>query len=239
MSGSRGGLLTGVDHVAALDDLAWRQVNYAAEEVRAPFWNVDSHRRSLGIERPGPPEPGGIWETACRLVRDYEFATPGRIRAIYRRGSALLGRDLLLEGHFAGLRFHMGVRVTEIVDETGPERIWGWSYETLDGHLERGKMSYLVTKHPTSGRVEFLVSGYSQRSPDLGPVVKLGWAVFGRSTQLRFYRHCGERLNRLVQQALAGRAPGPAHVADGVVLAPSDATPHRFDVVHVRLEHPG
>lgn len=239
MSDSRGDLLAGVDHVAALADLEWRHVNYAAEEVREPLWNFDSHRRSLGVERPGPPEPGGIWETACRLVRDYEFAVPGRVRAIYRRESALLGRDLLLEGRFFGLRFHMGARITEIIDETHPERMWGWSYETLDGHLERGKMSYLVTKHPTSGRVEFLVSGFSQRSPGLGPLVRLGWAVFGRSTQLRFYRHCGERLNRLVQEALAGRAPGPPPVSDGVVLVPSDTVPRRLDVVHVDLDHPG
>ncbi|MEB3367951.1 DUF1990 family protein [Saccharopolyspora mangrovi] len=239
MSGTRGDLLAGVDHVAALADLEWRHVNYAAEEVREPLWNFDSHRRCLGVERPGPPEPGGVWETACRLVRDYEFAVPGRIRAIYRRESALLGRDLLLEGRFFGLRFHMGVRVTEIVDEARPERVWGWSYETLEGHLERGKMSYLVTKDLTSGRVEFLVSGFSQRSPGLAPLVRLGWAVFGRRTQLRFYRHCGERVKRLLQEALAGRAPDPVQVSDGVVLVPSDAAAHRLDVVRVHLDHPG
>lgn len=239
MINSRGRLLAGVDHVAALADLGRRHVNYSAEEAREPIWNFDAHRSSLGVEQPGPPEAGGIWETACRLVRGYEFTSPGRIRAIYRRDSPLLGRDMLLEGRFCGLRFHMGVRVTEVVDETSPERVWGWSYETLEGHLEQGKMSYLVTKHLTSGRVEFLVSGFSQHSPGLGPLVRLGWTVFGRSTQLRFYRRCGERLNRLVRESLAGRAPGPAHVADGVVLAPSGIVPHRFDVVHIRLDHPG
>ncbi|RRO19332.1 DUF1990 family protein [Saccharopolyspora rhizosphaerae] len=239
MSGSRSGLLVGVDHVAALDDLTWRKVNYAAEEVREPHWNFDTHRRFLGVERPGPPEPGRIWETACRLVRDYEFAVPSRIRAIYRCGSPLLGRDLLLEGRFSGMRFHMGVRITEVVDESSPQRVWGWAYETLEGHLERGKMSYLVVKHPGSGRVEFVVSGCSQRSPGLGPVVELGWALFGRPTQLRFYGHCGVRLERLVRESLAGRPPGPPRVSDGVALAPSDGVPHRFDVVHARLDHPG
>ncbi|TWF95431.1 DUF1990 family protein [Saccharopolyspora dendranthemae] len=239
MTGSRGDLLAGVDHLAALEDLGRRQVNYSAAEVREPAWNFDAHRRSLGSEEPGPPEPGGVWETACRLVRDYEFAVPRRIRAIYRRDSPLLGRDMLLEGAFYGLRFHMGVRVTEVLDESSPERVWGWSYETLEGHIERGKMSYLVIKHPTSGRVEFLVSGYSQHSPGLAPLTRLGWAAFGRSTQLRFYRHCAARMDRLVTESLEGRAPGPAREADSVVLAPSGMVAHRFGGVHLRLDHPG
>lgn len=236
MSTSRDALLAGVDHVAALADLERRQVNYYAEDVREPAWNFDDHRRILGVERPGPPEPGGLWETACRLVRDYEFTVPRRIRAIYHRDSALLGRNMLLEGLFYGLRLHMGVRVTEIFDETDPDRMWGWSYETLEGHVERGKMSYLVIKHRTSGRVEFLISGYSQRSPGLGPLIRLGWILFGRTTQLRFYRRCGERMKQLVED---GRAPGPTRAENGVILAPSGSVAPRFGAAHVRLDHPG
>lgn len=239
MSGARGRLLAGVDHVAALEELRLRQVNYAAEEVRAPEWNFDAHRHQLGTERPGPPEPGGIWETACRLVGDYEFSSPERIRAIYSGDSPLLGRDLLLEGRFYGLRFHMGVRVTSVVDEVEPQRAWGWAYETLEGHLERGKMGYQVVKHPASGRVEFLVEGYSQLSPAVRPLLSFGWAMFGRRTQLGFYRRCGARLARLVREDQDGRGPVRAHRSDGVVLAPSDAVPHRSDAFGPRVGHPG
>ncbi|GAB3299810.1 DUF1990 family protein [Parasphingorhabdus pacifica] len=227
MRSRHGHLLAGVDHVAALEDLHDRRINYLAEEVRGPLWNVDAHRQYLGTESPGPAEPGGLWETACELVADYEFSPPDRVRAIYRPEAPLLGRDMLLEGRFCGLRFHMGVRVTGVIDETLPERVWGWSYETLEGHLERGKMSYLVAKHPASGRVEFIMSGFSQRSPTLDPLLKLGWAAFGRRTQLRFYHHCGQQLGRLVRAGLAGHRPGPAHEADGIVLAPSLAAPPR------------
>jgi hypothetical protein len=72
----------------------------------------------LARERPGPPVPGQAWDTACALVRGYEFCEPRILRAVYRRGDDLLGRDMLLEGRFFGLRFHLGVRITEVIDET-------------------------------------------------------------------------------------------------------------------------
>ena len=78
----------------------------------------------LGTERPGDPEADGCWETACQLVRDYQFAAPEIIRAVYRPSAALLGRDMLLEGRFLGLRFLMGVRVTEVVDTRRATSSW-------------------------------------------------------------------------------------------------------------------
>lgn len=45
---------------------------------------------------------------------------------------------MLLEGRFWILRFYLGVRVIGVIDETretahGPERVWGWCYQTLQG----------------------------------------------------------------------------------------------------------
>lgn len=84
----------------------------------------------------------------------------------------------------------MGVRITDVVDTeraAGAERVWGWSYDTLQGHLERGRMTYEVVKHRNTGRVEFVLYGRSQPA-ELGRVLRLGWTAFGRRTQLRFYR---------------------------------------------------
>ena len=53
----------------------------------------------------------------------------------------------------------MGVRITSIVEEgeepDADRRIWGWGYETLQGHLQRGRVVYRVAKHREMGRVEF------------------------------------------------------------------------------------
>jgi len=230
------------DPAALLDDLAGRKVNFGPEELDCGEWHRDTRRTPLPAEQPGDPEPHGSWETARRLVEAYEAAEPRIIRGVYRAGASLCGRDMLLEGRFHGLHFHMGVRVTEVLDETrdGQDRVWGWTYETLEGHLERGRMTYEVVKHTDTGAVEFVTRGVSQRSPALGPVVGLGWRLFGRRTQLRFYDGCGARMRRIVGDVVAGRAPLPTPVVvAGLVHAPSDAQPLRRDRLAVRRTNPG
>ena len=239
-----------VDETAALDQLRHRQINY--DPARAPqdgrpdgHWHVDSGDAIIGQEPPGPPVPGGAWETGCVLVRQYEFAEPRILRAAYRGDSELAGRDMLLEGRFFGLRFYLGVRVTGLIDETrdadgGPERVWGWSYQTLQGHLEQGRLSYEVIKNLATGRVTFRVSGYSRAAPIPSPVIRCGFRLFGRWTQHRFYQAIQRRLRTLVQAAQRGAAlPSPMVRADGVVLAPSGATLHPLERLARSWVHPG
>jgi uncharacterized protein (UPF0548 family) len=239
-------LFASVDEAAALGQLHHRQINYdpalAPQDGRADgHWHVDSGDIVIGREPPGPPVPGGPWETGCALVREYEFAEPRILRAVYRRGSGLAGRDMLLEGRFFGLRFHLGVRVTGVIDETrDTERVWGWSYQTLEGHLEQGRLSYEVIKQLDTGRVLFRVSGYSRMAPIPNPVVRLGFQLFGRWTQQRFYRAVQLRLRRLVADAQRGTTlPSPAIRADGLVLAPSGTTPHPLERLARSWLHPG
>jgi uncharacterized protein (UPF0548 family) len=237
-------LLGNIDYVTALAGLRNRGINYDPGEVRPPEWNFDVHRSVIGSEQPGPPVPHAVWETARDLVRDYEFTPPELIRAVYHRRDPLLGRTLLLEGRFFGLRFYMGVRITVLLDETRnhQQRVWGWAYETLEHHLERGKVTYEVVKHLDSGQVEFVASCQSQRSPGLGPILRLGWLLFGRRTQLRFYRRCGQRLRELVRASLSGtpvtktvRSP---LTIDDLVLVPSGVQPHPLDRFTIRQHNP-
>jgi uncharacterized protein (UPF0548 family) len=236
---TRAVLLDRADAAAALAAQRALRVNFDPAEVD-DGWHHDRSRSRLGREASGPPEPDGVWETACRLVAAYEMADPTIIRAVYDPRAGLDGRDMLLEGRFLRLRFYFGVRITEVIDEHGDgRRTWGWAYETLEGHLERGRMSYEVVKDQTSGEVELVINAYSQGAPTLGPVTRLGWMVFGRRVQLHFYRECGRRLRRMVARRVRCSDPVPERlVVDGLVLAPSDAGPgHRR--LTVRRHHPG
>lgn len=61
----------------------------------------------------------------------------------------LAQRNMLLQVRFGPLRFLVGCRVGAVADETRtiegrPVRVWGWSYSTLAGHFERGRMDYAV-----------------------------------------------------------------------------------------------
>ena len=243
-------LLSRVDEIAELDSLGKRRVNY--DPARAPqegvpdgHWQVDSGDMVVGQEPPGPPAPGGPWELACQLVRQYEFAEPRILRAVYRGREELLGRDMLLEGRFAGLRFYLGVRVTEVIDENREEngvleRVWGWSYQTLEGHLEQGRLRYEVIKVLSTGMVIFRVSGYSRRAPIPNPLIRWGFRLFGRWTQQRFYRNVLERMCHLVGAAQRDQPPpAPQLRSDGLVVAPSGVNRHPLEGLSGTWLHPG
>ncbi|MBM7774103.1 uncharacterized protein (UPF0548 family) [Actinokineospora baliensis] len=195
------------DPEALLVELAERQINYAVAEVGSG-WCRDDHERLLGYEEAGPPVLGGVFARAVELVRGYEFAPPELIRGHFRRGSALLGRDMVLEGRFCGARFLMGVRVTAVLDTVDAQvSRWGWAYETLVGHLERGRVDYEVSKDHVTGAVRFRAHSYSRPSHESHPILRVGWAIFGRRLQLRFYRRVGEQMAALAAHHTITTAP--------------------------------
>ena len=213
----------------ALDALHARKLNFdptrVAELTTERGWRIDDYRQPLPPEPPGPPAPNGSWETARRLMRDYEFADPGIVRTIYYEERPLEQRDMLLELRFRGLRFHAGVRVGGTRDETTtsegrPVRVWGWNYRTLQGHLEMGQMDYEVWKWLDSGAVEFRIHAVSRAAAIGNPLIRLGFHLFGRREQLRFARHACQRMARLVAAELTpGRSAPLPRAADTVTLA--------------------
>jgi hypothetical protein len=152
---------------------------------------------------------------------------------------------MLLEVRFFGLRFYVGVRVTGVIDEErdtgdGRERIWGWCYQTLEGHLEQGRLSYEVIKNLGTGQVTFRVAGYSRPAPIGNLVIRWGFRLFGRWTQERFYRNIQSRMADLVRTAQHGRPPpAPETRPDGIVLAPSGVRPHPLEYLARVWIHPG
>ena len=216
-----------------LDELHDKGLNFEVGD-RSRFgsdtgWLVDEYCQPLPPEEPGPPVPGGSWEVARELMRNYEFADPRIVRAVYYPDRPLEERDMLLEARFYGLRFRFGVRVGGVVDETrtvdGREvRIWGWNYRTLQGHLEMGQMDYEVWKWLETGRVEFHTCRFSRHASVGNPIVRLGVWVFGRRQQVKFAEHACDRMARLTRAALEGLddgAPEVPRVADEVRVGAS------------------
>jgi uncharacterized protein (UPF0548 family) len=201
----------------ALEALAGKGFNFDPDQ-REHFttehgWNVDDYLQELPPEPPGPPAPGGSFEVARELLRDYEFADPAIVRAIYAEDGPLERRDMLLVGRFWGLRFHLGVRVGGLVDgeatlDGRPVRRWGWSYRTLQGHLEMGQMDYEVRKWLDSGQVDFRIHAFSRPAHIPNPVVRFGFRLFGRRVQRRFARNACLRMARLT--AARARVGTPA-----------------------------
>ena len=231
------------DVASVVDELRTRGINY--DESQAPphvtdGWHQDRLVVRLGGEYPREPQPDGIVARAHDHVHDYEFTDPSILRAVYRAPGDLVGRDILLEGRFLVLRFLLGVRITAELDELRPgpdgdERVVGWTYQTLDGHLEQGRLTYEIAKNLTTGEVEFRIDAYSRRGPIRNPLFRLGFTLFGRWTQERFYRAALTRLSGRLQHM--PERPRPDE--DGLVHVPTGTRPGRFEWLTVRILHPG
>lgn len=195
----------------ALAALAERPVNLDPQEVEAPVdaseWRIDELVEPLPHEKPGPPEPGGSWLVAKRIMNGYQLAEPRVVTGIYAPDAPLSGRDMLLRIRYGPLRFGVGVRVGEAREEIGEldgrELLrYGWSYRTLEGHFEEGEMRYELRKWLDAGDVEFRLHAVS-RPARSGPLLpRLGFRLVGRNQQLRFYRQVGRRLRRLTEAQL-------------------------------------
>ncbi|MDQ3719589.1 MAG: DUF1990 domain-containing protein [Actinomycetota bacterium] len=194
--------------------LSQRRVNFdtsrIAEYTRSTGWHVDDMVQPLPHEPSGPPLPGGVWETTRRLLLDYQVGDPSIVRAVYRNEAPLEGRDMLLWIRFLGLRFAVGVRISEVYEEEREvggrsAHVFGWAYRTLEGHFEQGEMHYQVWKWLDTGDVEFRLHAIS-KAASAGPwVLRTGFRLVGRFNQLRFYRQTCRRVRRLSEAELETR----------------------------------
>ena len=89
-------------------------------------------------------------------------------------------------------------------------RVFGFEYATLGGHVELGRMDYEVVKWLDDGAVEFRIHAHSRASGEGMPWQRLGFRLFGRREQVRFYHRCCERIARLTEEALGVPEPPPA-----------------------------
>jgi uncharacterized protein (UPF0548 family) len=200
-------------------------------DVASRAWHIDDYRHPLPPEPPGEPVPDGSFETAKRLLRDYEFADPRRIRAYYWADAPLRGRDMLLEIRYLLFRVRVGVRISEVFDEVRDvaqraARVWGWAYQTLDGHLERGQMDYELWKWLDTGEVQYRIHAVSEIAEIDNPILLLGFRLVGRREQVQFARRCAQRMERLVSLNLSREEADPAPSRRGRILASPSPDPN-------------
>jgi len=177
------------------------------DRVAESGWHLDDMVEPLPHEGSGPPVEGETWEVARQIMDSYQLADPGVVTATYDEATPLSGRDMLLRIKFMGMRLRVGVRIGDVYEETrdleGRQvHVFGWSYGTLEGHFEQGRMHYELWKWLDSGDVEFHLRAIS-RAARTGPVFpRLGFRLFGRPHQLRFYRQVCRRIRRLTEAQL-------------------------------------
>ena len=106
------------------------------------------------------------------------------------------------------------MRVSTVTDEaaratpTGPERVWGYGYRTLEGHFEKGQIDFTIHKNLTTGAVQFRIHAVSQPGRIRNPFYWVGFKLFGRTLQRKFARESLRRMKELVAASIA-KSPQP------------------------------
>lgn len=192
-------------------------------------WTIDEYATTLPPEAPGQPVPGGSWELAQAVVTKYEFPDPSLIEGIFVPDDPLEKRVMVLKAKFLFFTFYFGARIAGVINEerTDPERgkanVWGYSYQTLEGHFEMGEIFFEVWKFLESGEVEFRIHRYSKTGYIANPFYRFGFWLFGRHLQNRFAHQALERVNTLVVTRLEeGKR---AHPLDTPEILPTSADP--------------
>jgi uncharacterized protein (UPF0548 family) len=211
LPGSESGNSAAGGRLRRLRDLSGRRSNFdpalLVEHPDERGWHHDDLVEPLPTEPSGQPVDGGSWRVARALMDRYQLADPGVVTATYDEAAPLAGRTMLLRISFKGLPLWVGVRVGQDYEEMREVEgrqvsVFGWSYDTLEGHFEEGRMHYELWKWLDSGDVEFHLRAVS-RPARSGPLsLRLGFRLLGRTHQLRFYRQICRRVRRLTEAQL-------------------------------------
>ena len=133
---------------------------------------------------------------------------------------------------------HVGVRVVEVYDDVRTiggrhASVFGWTYRTLEGHVERGQMAWMVFKWHDTGAVEFRVHAVSRPASIRNLVVRIGFLLLRGHERRLFLDSTERRMCELTAVALRAEHPG-----DAVSAASPELTARRpltGDPRHARL----
>lgn len=186
-------------------------------------WNRYYSQTTIATESSGPPEPDGEFRRASALVAGYRFSDPRIVTAHFDADSPLSGRRMLLEIKVLGLRYLCGVVVGEVLPArrrrsagdaragagrrprrtAGPgdaadRTVFGYRYDTLAGHIERGSEWFLLSKDHDSGAVRFRIQAAWRPGDFPNWWSRLGFRALGRRYQRAWHRLAHVRLRELL-----------------------------------------
>lgn len=209
-----------------LAELQGRSVNFTEDPetmTRENGWTVDGAEQCIGTEPAGPPIPDGVFERAKQGLMNYDFSDPRIVEGHFDPKTAFVGRDMLLEIKCLGLRFLNGCRVFGVRDEVGEAgTVFGFRYDTLDGHIERGYEWFLLTKDHETGEVRFKIEAHWRLGDFPNWWSALGFKLIGERFREAWRHRAPERLRKLAHKPVEVPAPPPGELAHR-----GDPTPKR------------
>lgn len=183
------------DRIAALEGLERNFPEPVDELPDEPGWRLLDSEAIVATEPPGPPLPAGPFVRARAGVEGYRFSDPRIVVGHFDPAVPLERRRMLLELKAVGLHYLCGVAVGAVRSERDDSRtVFGFRYETLEGHIERGAEWFLLTKEHDSGAIWFRIATAWKPGEFPNWWSRVGFAFVARHYQRDWLRLAHERL---------------------------------------------
>ncbi len=130
------------------------------------------------------------FERVSHALADYRFSDPSIVTAHFDPDTPLRGRRFLLEVKVWGLRYLCPTVVSQVRDE---HDAYGFRYDTLAGHIERGVEWFLLTRN-AAGDIRFRIEAHWKDGELPNWWSRLGFHLLARRYQRRWHRRAHHRL---------------------------------------------
>jgi uncharacterized protein (UPF0548 family) len=211
-----------------LDALRDRPVNFddpPEAMTAANGWIIDGDSTVVGNEPEGPPVADGFYERARQAIVNYDFSDPAIVVAHFDPEAPLAGRDMLLELKVLGLHYLCGCRVTGVrEEEENGVTMFGFRYDTLEGHIERGFEWFLLSKDQATGEIDFRIEAHWKPGTFPNWWSRVGFLTVGRSMRSLWRHRAPDRIRELAHKAATAPVAAPGELAHR-----GDSTPARTD----------
>lgn len=210
-----------------LERLEDQPVNFRASQsdmTAADGWNRYYSEAVIGREPPGPPLAEGPFRRAEVAVASYQFSDPTIVVGHFDAEQRLLGRRMLLEMKaIRVLHYLAGVVIAAVrFEEQDGQYVFGFRYDTLEGHIERGSEWFLLTKDVTTGEIRFRIEASWLPGQFPNWWSRVGFKVLGPRYQRSWHHEAHRRLYEIARGGEAPTAPvdreGVAHAGLKVVF---------------------
>jgi uncharacterized protein (UPF0548 family) len=177
---------------ARLEEVKARPLNFdAAEEEMTGESGWHHYHSEAVIAR--EPQGDECFKRASVALANYQFSDPGIVLAHFEPDAPLLNRRILLEIQVLGLHYLCPASVNRVRQEPN---VFGFRYDTVEGHIERGVEWFLLTKNQL-GEIRFRIEARWRRGAFPNWWSRIGFIVLSGYYQRKWHRRAHNRLSLL------------------------------------------